>query len=63
RGATPLRLVLEPELPGAGVVAVRVDGEPAELDAASAGDRWRVPVQLALDHPRALEVEMAGPGD
>lgn len=59
RGGAPLQVVLEPELPGQKVVASRVDGEAAELDAVAAGGRWRVPVQLVLDHPRTLEVEIA----
>lgn len=59
RGGTPLQLVLEPELPGARVSAATVDGEAADLEPVDAGDRWRVPVQLTLDHTRTLAVEMA----
>lgn len=57
RGAAPLRLVLEPELRGR-LRAARVDGEPAELTPVAVGNRTRVPVQLALDHERTLELEM-----
>ena len=61
RGAAPLQVVLEPELPGQKIVASRVDGEAAELDAVAAAGRWRVSVQLVLDHVRTLEVEIALP--
>jgi hypothetical protein len=57
RGAAPVRLILEPELPGR-LVTARVDGEAAELDPLEADGRTRVPVQLALDHQRSLELEM-----
>ena len=64
RGPAPLQVVLEPELsrgaPGERPAAVRVDGEPAELDVVAVADRWRVPVQIVLDRPRTLEVEFAG---
>lgn len=63
RGAVPLRVVLEPELAGQKVVASRVDGVAAELDAARVAHRWRVPVQIVLDRTRVLEVELAGSGD
>jgi hypothetical protein len=59
RGAVPLHLVLEPELPGP-LGQARVDGAVATLTAtAAAGDRVRVPVQLALDHRRVVELETA----
>jgi hypothetical protein len=57
RGGVPLQAVLEPELPGGRVRVARVDGSSAELDPVRADGRWRVPVQLVLDHPRTLEVE------
>ncbi|MEX2611893.1 MAG: hypothetical protein WEA24_18365, partial [Gemmatimonadota bacterium] len=57
-GAVPPQLVLEPALPGTGVRAVRMDGAAAELDARRAGERLVVPVQVPLDGPRVLEVEM-----
>lgn len=59
RGSIPLRLILAPELPGA-LRAARVDGTTADLDPAPGGDRTQVPVQLALDHPRTLELRMSG---
>jgi hypothetical protein len=59
RGATPLQIVLEPELPG-DLVAARVDGQTADLLSVPAAGRTRVPVQLALDHERVLELEMKG---
>ncbi len=76
QGGPPLQLVLEPELIGGRVTAVRVDGEPAELDVvqvpwdgedgnapgaglATSDRRWRVPVQLVLDRPRTLDVDVA----
>jgi len=57
-GAVPPQLVLEPALQGSGVRGVRVDGVGAELDARRAGERLVVPVQVPLDGPRVLEVEM-----
>jgi hypothetical protein len=62
RGASPIQLILEPELAGR-LSAARVDGTAAELTQLAVGDRTRVPVQLALDHERTLELEMEeGPG-
>lgn len=57
RGAAPLTLVLEPELPGR-LRAARVDGRPAELDPVEIGPRSRVPIQIVLDHERRVELEM-----
>lgn len=57
RGAAPLTLVLEPELPGR-LRAARVDGRAAELDPVEIGPRSRVPIQIALDHERRVELEM-----
>jgi hypothetical protein len=58
RGGSPLQLVLEPELPGGRVAAATVDGVAADLEPVEAGDRWRVPVQIALDHTRTVMVEL-----
>jgi hypothetical protein len=57
RGAAPVRLVLEPGLPGR-LRSARVDGQPAELHARAAGDRTTVPVQLVLDHERTVVLDM-----
>jgi hypothetical protein len=59
RGAVPATLILELEIPGP-LRAARVDGMSAELTAVEAEDRgaWRVPVQLALDHERVVELEV-----
>lgn len=54
-GAIPIRLIFEPVLPGP-VAAVRVDGLQAELDARPFGGRVLVPVQLALDSERVIEL-------
>jgi hypothetical protein len=61
RGPVPVTVAMEPELAGARVLRARVDGRAAELDPAPAGGLWRVPVQLVLDHPRRVEVEMEQP--
>jgi hypothetical protein len=61
RGAAPARLILAPELDG-NLVAAWVDGERADLAPVKRGDRTGVPVQLALDHERTLELEMAEGG-
>ena len=62
RGGAPVQLVLAPELPGR-LVGARVDGQEASLSREPAGDRVRVPVQLVLDAPRTLELEMAPGAD
>ena len=59
RGSAPLQLILEPELPGR-LESATVDGVAAQLDPLAAGDRTRVPVQLALDHSRSVELELGG---
>ncbi|MBW3551921.1 MAG: hypothetical protein KY466_00350 [Gemmatimonadetes bacterium] len=58
RGATPLRVILEPALPGERLTAAAVDGEAAELDAHRRGDRLVVPVQVVLDHEREVVLEI-----
>jgi hypothetical protein len=62
RGPVPATLILELEIPGP-LRAARVDGVTAELAAVAveAIGAWRVPVQLALDHERVVELEV-GPG-
>jgi hypothetical protein len=59
RGPVPATLILELEIPGP-LRAARVDGVDAELAAVEDEDRgaWRVPVQLALDHERVIELEV-----
>jgi hypothetical protein len=57
RGASPVRLILEPELPGR-LLAARVDGHAAELTSMETAHGTRVPVQLALDHERTVELRM-----
>jgi hypothetical protein len=59
RGPAPLQLVLAPELAGSGRIRARVDGTPADLEPGPARGRRRVPVQLVLDRPRTLEVEVS----
>ncbi|HEX7048672.1 MAG TPA: hypothetical protein VF188_00550 [Longimicrobiales bacterium] len=58
-GAIPIRLILEAALPGRRLLAARVEGTEAELDPVPAGERLRIPVQLALDHERTLEFHVA----
>lgn len=60
-GRAPLTLIFEPAMPGVRVVAARVDGAAAELDAVAAEGRVQVAVQLVLDHERRVEVEIAEP--
>lgn len=57
QGASPIRLILEPELVGR-LRAARVDGAEAGLETVPAGERSRIPIQLALDHERTLELEL-----
>jgi hypothetical protein len=59
RGPVPATLILELEIPGP-LRAARVDGVTAELAAVAveATGAWRVPVQLALDHERVVELEV-----
>ncbi len=57
RGGVPVNLVLVPSLPGARVLAARVDGAPADLEWHPHGSGVRIQVQLPLDRERTLEVE------
>jgi len=56
-GAVPIRLILEPVALGK-VVAARIDGTDAELDARPFGGGLVVPVQVALDTERIIELEV-----
>jgi hypothetical protein len=56
RGPAPVTLVLEATIPGP-LRAARVDGVPADLAAVEGVGGLRVPVQLALDHERVVELE------
>ncbi|MHB1193522.1 MAG: hypothetical protein ACYC6F_10795 [Longimicrobiales bacterium] len=62
RGRVPVTVVLEPSVPGAAhgaaPVEARVDGVRAELDAAAVGTRTRFRVQLVLDAPRTVELDV-----
>lgn len=60
-GAIPIRLILEPALPGQ-LVGARVDGEPARLEPRPFGERVLAPVQLVLDHERVVEFEVESTG-
>ncbi|HKJ92206.1 MAG TPA: GH116 family glycosyl hydrolase, partial [Longimicrobiales bacterium] len=62
RGSVPLNVVFEPAVPGRTLAAATVDGAPAELDARPFGERLRVPVQLVLDAPRRVVLELDGHG-
>jgi hypothetical protein len=57
-GALPLTLILEPTV-HAPVEQCFVDGQPADLALRPLPDRVIVPVQLALDAPRELRIELA----
>jgi hypothetical protein len=62
RGPVPATLILELEIPGP-LRAARVDGVAAQLAAVAVeAGAWRVPVQLALDHERVVELEVAKRG-
>lgn len=56
-GALPITALLEPVVTGV-VVAARVDGQTADLAVRPAGAGCIVPVQLALDAPRRLELDL-----
>ncbi|HUG39804.1 MAG TPA: hypothetical protein VMM12_04930 [Longimicrobiales bacterium] len=58
RGAAPLRVILEPALPGSQLLGATVDGVSAELDPRPRGDKLVVPVQVVLDHTREVVMEM-----
>jgi len=58
-GRTPAMIVLEPTVAGF-VDAIRVDGNPAGLDVVPVGNAARVQVQLPLDLPRVLEIDLVG---
>jgi hypothetical protein len=57
RGPVPVTLVLEAWIPGP-LRAARVDGATADLAATRDDGGWRVPVQLALDHERVVELDV-----
>jgi hypothetical protein len=59
-GPVPVTLILEPWVSGRAVRAVRVDGEPAELEVRRFEDGWVIPVQITLDHIRRMEIERDG---
>lgn len=58
-GRVPLNVVFEPLLPVAEVGAVRVEGEPAEVDVRRSRGRSGVRLQLPLDSRREVTVEGA----
>ncbi len=58
RGRVPVTVVLEPSLAGASLRAARVDGSRAELNAAATASRIRARVQLVLDAPRTVEMDV-----
>lgn len=59
RGRVPPSLILSPTVAATAVGAARVDGAPADLDVRPAGSGVRVQVQLPLDGPRSLEIQMS----
>jgi hypothetical protein len=63
RGPVPATLILELEIPGP-LRAARVDGVSAQLAPVEGahGGASRVPVQLALDHERVVELEVGTGG-
>ena len=56
-GGVPPLLVLEPRVPGR-VRRVLVDGAEASLETRTGRSGSIVPVQLPVDAPRALEIEL-----
>ncbi|HSW28765.1 MAG TPA: hypothetical protein VLH75_04630 [Longimicrobiales bacterium] len=58
RGRAPVTVVLAPSVSGEAPGVARVDGVPAELDAVAMGTRIRFSVQLVLDAPRTVEVDV-----
>ncbi len=58
-GAVPVTLVFEPMIAARRLVAARIDDQPAELDPRPRGERMLVPVQIALDAPRVVELDVA----
>jgi hypothetical protein len=62
RGRAPVTVVLEPSVPGPAPGAppgeARVDGVRADLVAVAAGSRTRFRVQLVLDAPRTVELDV-----
>ena len=60
-GSVPLTAVFTPWLPWAGVEAIRVDDQPAELDVEAHGAWSRLKIQLPVDGPHTVEVEGVGP--
>jgi hypothetical protein len=53
----PVTLVFEPWVRARAIRAVRIDGRPAELELRPLEDGWVIPVQIALDHVRQMDIE------
>jgi hypothetical protein len=56
-GPVPVTLVFEPWVRARAIRAVRIDGRPAELELRPLEDGWVIPVQIALDHVRQMDIE------
>ncbi len=56
-GATPIRIVFEPLIPGRALMASTVDDQPASLVARPHPEGMIVPVQIVLDHERSIVLE------
>jgi hypothetical protein len=59
RGMPPLQVAFEPRVAGTALERARVDGAAADLDPVREAELLSVPVQLVLDHPRTVELELA----
>jgi hypothetical protein len=57
QGREPPMAILAPILPCRAIEAVRIDGQPAELDVSAVGTGWREQAQLPVDGRRVLEVD------
>ena len=56
-GMVPLRVIFEPAVYASGIAGVTVDGQPAVLDVRRSADRWICPLQVVLDHERAIVIQ------
>jgi hypothetical protein len=56
-GSVPLTMVFQPWFPLGRLRAIRVDGEPVDVDTEEASGWTRIAVQLPLDATRSVEVE------
>jgi len=57
-GAMPVNVIFQPSVSGTGLRGAKVDGEPAELDWTTEGERTTPRLQFPVDGERTVEFEV-----